>query len=143
MSMEPTTKISGSCLCGAVQYTVSGPLRSVLYCHCEQCRKTSGHFVAATACSNEDLQVSDDRDLRWYRSSPMAERGFCATCGSSLFWRPDDNYICIMAGTLDRPTGLQASGHIFVEMASDYYEIADGLPTYEGGDRRAWADERE
>ncbi len=51
-----------------------------------------------------------------------------------------EDYICIMAGTLDRPTQLQASGHIFVGMASDYYQIADGLPQYAQGDSQAWAD---
>jgi hypothetical protein len=44
-----------------------------------------------------------------------------------------------MAGTLDRPTQLQASGHIFVGMASDYCQIADGLPQYAQGDPQAWA----
>ncbi len=138
MSTEQTA--SGGCLCGAVQYTVGGPLRPVLYCHCDQCRKTSGHFVAATACDSENLHVGVDNGLRWYRSSPMAERGFCSSCGSSLFWRADgEDYICIMAGTVDRPTNLQASGHIFVENASDYYRISDNLPQYEGADPKAWA----
>ena len=50
-----------------------------------------------------------------------------------------EDYICIMAGTLDRPTQLQASGHIFVEMASDYYQIAVGLPQYAQDDPQAWA----
>ncbi len=142
MSTEQTT--SGGCLCKSVQYEVRGPLRSVLYCHCEQCRRTSGHYVAATACGTADLRLLADKSLRWYRSSPTVERGFCSTCGSSLFWRPEaEDTICIMAGTLDRPTGLQASGHIHVEMAADYYVLADGLPQYEGNDPRAWANERE
>jgi len=144
MSTEQTTSGTGCCLCKSVQYEVHGPLRSVLYCHCEQCRKTSGHYVAATACKVADLHIRVDESLCWYRSSPEAERGFCSGCGSSLFWRPTgENYICIMAGTLDTPTGLQASGHIFVEMAADYSVLADGLPQYEGNDPRAWADEHE
>lgn len=44
MSTEQTASATGSCLCTAVQYEVSGPLRSVLYCHCEQCRRASGHI---------------------------------------------------------------------------------------------------
>ncbi len=140
MSTEQTASATGSCLCTAVQYEVSGPLRSVLYCHCEQCRRTSGHFVAATACKLENLHLLVDAGLRWYRSSATVERGFCSICGASLFWRPDDkDYVCIMAGTLDRPTQLQASGHIFVGMASDYYQIADGLPQYAQDDPQAWA----
>lgn len=42
--------ITGGCPCGGVRYEVRGPLRDVIACHCTQCRRTSGHFVAATAC---------------------------------------------------------------------------------------------
>ncbi len=106
-------------------------MRPVSYCHCEQCRKTSGHFVAATACDIEDLTVLNDASLRWYRSSSYASRGFCNVCGASIFWRPErGEQMSIMAGTVDMPTGLRAEEHIFVADASDYYAINDGLPQY-------------
>ncbi|WP_442475962.1 GFA family protein [Roseovarius litorisediminis] len=44
----------GSCQCGAVRYEVAGPLRQVVGCHCSQCRKTSGHYVAATQSVGKD-----------------------------------------------------------------------------------------
>lgn len=73
-----------------------------------------------------------DSGLHWYRSSERAQRGFCCHCGSSLFWKPDHGrYISIMAGTLDNTTGIKAVEHIFVENASDYYVIDDGLPRFE------------
>ncbi len=125
------TRAAGRCLCGAVRYAVDGPLRGVSYCHCSQCRRTSGHFVAATACEAGHLRFLEDTGLRWYRSSPLAERGFCKHCGASLFWRPaHGRHISIMAGTLDVPTNLQALEHIHVDSASDYYTIGDGLPRY-------------
>ncbi len=40
--------MKGSCHCGAVEYQATGALRSVVGCHCTQCRKFTGHFVAAT-----------------------------------------------------------------------------------------------
>ena len=131
MSMEQTTKASGACLCGSVTYEVSGPLSGVIYCHCGQCRKTSGHYFAATSCQREDLSVTSDEGLRWYQSSKEAERGFCARCGSSLFWsHKDAPSISIMPGSLDLPTGLKADAHIYVADASDYYTIDDGLPQH-------------
>jgi hypothetical protein len=126
------TDATGRCLCGAVRYAVDGSLRPVSYCHCSQCRRSSGHYVAATACNVEELTLLDERGLRWYRSSPRAQRGFCGECGSSLFWKPDHGrYISIMTGTMDTPTGLKADQHIFVMDASDYYLLADGLPQFE------------
>jgi hypothetical protein len=119
----------GRCLCGAVQYEVRGPLRPVVYCHCGMCRRTSGHFVAATACAREDLVLKSSSSLQWYQSSAAARRGFCNQCGSNLFWEPlGEGRMSIMAGTLDAPTGLTAQGHIFVAEAGDYYQITDGLP---------------
>ena len=126
---------NGGCLCGAVTYTIAGPLREVIACHCGQCRKTSGHFVVATSALAEDLTISDNGALRWYRSSPEAERGFCNVCGSSLFWRQlDDDEISIMAGGLDGPTGLTIARHIFVRDAGDYYDIPAGAETFEQDD---------
>jgi hypothetical protein len=97
------------------------------------CRRTSGHFVAATACAREHLVLHTAGGLRWYPSSDRARRGFCAHCGSSLFWEPlDKSYISIMAGTLEGATGLTAESHIFVADAGDYYAITDGLPQSPG-----------
>ena len=136
--MAPTTT-SGRCECGAVRFTVKGPLRRVVYCHCGQCRRTSGHYVAATACQPEHLEIQNDEGLRWYRSSDFAQRGFCGVCGASVFWRPDHgNYMAIMAGTLDSPTGLTARMHIHTDAAGDYYAVDDGLPLHPGEHGTLW-----
>jgi hypothetical protein len=97
------------------------------------CRRTSGHFVAATACAREHLKIHAGKTLRWYQSSPSARRGFCEVCGSNLFWDGgSDQSISIMAGSVNTPTGLAASEHIFVAEAGDYYRLADGLPQHSG-----------
>lgn len=119
----------GRCLCGGVRFEVHGPLRPVIYCHCTMCRRSSGHFGAATACAPEHLRLLCAQPLRWYQSSAIARRGFCSACGSQLFWEPaHGGHISIWAGTLDTPTGLKAAEHIFVGDKGDYYEITDGLP---------------
>jgi hypothetical protein len=122
---------SGRCECGGVRYEIHGadPLRNVIACHCGQCRRTSGHFVAATSVRNDALVLVEAETLRWYRSSKAAERGFCNRCGGNLFWRETSGTATsIMAGTLDTPTGLRMERHIFVADKSDYYDIDDGLP---------------
>src|SRR5918998_417249 len=103
---------TGGCLCGAVRYLVRGPLRGVVVCHCERCRRTHGHAAAYTACAREDLAVSEEGALRWYAADDR-ERGFCGTCGASLFWRAAGRgTVSIAAGTLDPPTGLRTVAHI-------------------------------
>ena len=127
---------TGRCLCGAVKYEVVGPLRDVLVCHCEECRRWQGHVSAMTAADREDLVLVEDRGLRWIqspRSEARARRGFCCECGSSLFWdAPDRKTISIGAGTIDGPTGLRVASHWYVSQAGDYYELPDdGLPRHE------------
>ncbi len=116
---------TGSCLCGGVKYEVTGPLRPVVYCHCKQCRKTSGHHVAASSAPRENVKIKGE--LRWYNSSATARRGFCPTCGGNLFWDGPGENISIMAGTLDNAE-ITAIGHIFVADKARYVEICDGLP---------------
>ena len=128
-----TRTATGGCLCGGVRFQVHGPLRAVVACHCTQCRRTSGHFVAATAAQRKDLVLTESTTLGWYRSSATAERGFCSRCGASLFWRQtgaDSDWTSIMAGTLDAPTGLKIEAHIFTADKSDYYEIGDDAPQH-------------
>lgn len=133
--MSDQTTRTGSCLCGAVRYEVSGRLRPVIFCHCNQCRKQTGHVMAATAARPEELHIHDDNGtLKWYRSSDAAERGFCANCGSTLFWRGEGrDYWAIAAGTLDGDTGLRLKGHVFCDSAGDYYEISGGEFRLPGG----------
>jgi hypothetical protein len=117
----------GSCLCGAVRYEVRGPLRSVIGCHCTQCRKQTGHYMAATAAKHEHFKIIKDEGLRWYHSSDTAERGFCRVCGSTMFWQGKGrDYVAIAAGSVDGETGLSVAGHIFCGDKGDYYEIKDG-----------------
>lgn len=112
---------TGGCLCGAVTYSVSGDMDDIVGCHCRQCRKTSGHYVAATRVNDRNLSITDQQALTWYQSSNSARRGFCKHCGSSLFWKNSARKtISIMAGTLDLPTNLKLTHHIHVTDASDY-----------------------
>jgi hypothetical protein len=125
--MEDDMK-SGSCLCGAVTYTLEGELRPSMACHCTQCRKTSGHYWSATQVPTDKFTVTKEAGLKWFRSSNAARRGFCAECGSSLFWQLDGEYTTSVAtGTLDGPTGIKTEQHIFVADKGDYYDIEDGV----------------
>lgn len=125
----------GSCHCGAVSFEVTGPLRDVIYCHCKQCRKQTGHFVAATRAENKALTINGQDKLTWYEASPEARRGFCSTCGSILFWKAHNSEnTSIMAGSFDAPSSLNEGFHIYTGDKGDYYEICDGLPTFEQSD---------
>lgn len=119
----------GSCLCRGVTFEINGEMRPVVACHCGQCRKTSGHFWAATQVADNDLKLTCEETLQWYRSSGTARRGFCNHCGASLFWRMDgEEKTSIGAGCLDGDTGLTTAKHIYSADKGDYYALDDGTP---------------
>jgi hypothetical protein len=118
---------TGSCLCGAVAFEITGPLRSVIACHCHQCRKQTGNYMSSTAVKDEQFRFTETRGLKWYRSSDTGRRGFCEQCGSVLFWKGDGyDYIAIAAGSIDGKLGVTLEGHIFCNSAGDYYQITGG-----------------
>ena len=122
----------GSCLCGAVRFTVTGSLAAPDACHCTQCRKQSGHVFASADVPRSALKIDGEVALRWFQSSEKVRRGFCGTCGSTLFWDPVfRDWIGVAVGAFDTPTGTSLGHHIFVAQQSDYYAIADGLPQNE------------
>ncbi len=122
----------GSCLCGAVTFEVMGSLPPPDACHCAQCRRWSGHLLASTDVPRAALTVHGAEHVTWFRSSEKVRRGFCRTCGSSLFFDPLDqakhDWIGVSMGAFDLPTETRLKVHIFVAEKGDYYDIADGLP---------------
>ncbi len=138
-SLKVTT---GGCLCGAVRYEVKGPLRDVINCHCGMCQRLHGNFGPHSKAHKVNITITNDEGLAWYKTSEVAQRGFCRMCGSSLFWEPfDQDATGILAGTLDGPTGLKTIGHIFVGAQCDFYEITDHLPQYPASSDGALVDD--
>jgi hypothetical protein len=121
--------VTGRCECGAVSFVIPEVRAEVTFCHCSQCRRLAGHHWAATHAPFSAVTFTADQSLKWYNSSDWAERGFCGTCGSTLFYRfkgKDD--LGIAAGCIDSPTGLKPGKHLFVADKGDYYDIAGDAP---------------
>jgi hypothetical protein len=82
------------------------------------------HAAAASAARSEAV--------RWFATSARGRRGFCANCGSSLFFEHAGEARLGIAGSLDQPSGLEAIGHEYVADKADYVRIEDGLPALAG-----------
>lgn len=122
----------GSCLCGAITFKTDVKLNSPDACHCLQCRKWTGHYLVSTDVPLADLEIRGAENLSWFESSEKVRRGFCSTCGASLFFDPLDkknhDWIGISMGAFDSPTETALALHIFTAEKGDYYEITDSLP---------------
>ena len=128
--MKASSVHKGSCLCGDITFEVSSTLEPATACHCTQCRKQTGHYFASSDVPRAALRVTGK--VSWYASSEKVQRGFCARCGSTLFWDPiRQDRIAIALGAFDTPTQTRLKMHIFVASKGDYYDIGDGLPQNE------------
>ena len=135
MMVDDKTAIEGACLCNAVRFRVTGPLRAVVGCHCGQCRKQTGHYMPATGTLLKYFDLLEDRGLKWFAASNIAKRGFCGECGSTLFWQANGaDRLAIAAGSIDGTTGVNTVAHIFVEDKGDYYQLDEALPQFPQGD---------
>ena len=125
----------GSCLCGRVTFQVDGPLPQPDACHCTKCRKFSGHYFASSDIPRDKVSIEGIENVAWYQSSEKIRRGFCSTCGASLFFDPINkdkvNWTAIAMGAFESPTNAKIEKHIFVADKGDYYEIVEGLPQNE------------
>ncbi len=125
--------IHGSCLCGGIRYTVSGPVHRMGHCHCSMCRKHHGAAFGTyvNAYATDFAIVEGEALLGRYASSPDAVRTFCTRCGSTMTWlgHASPGEVGIAAGTLDDDPGIRPERHIFVASKAPWYTLPeDGLP---------------
>ena len=118
----------GGCLCGAIRYEARVSASENWYCHCRMCQKSSGSAVSTSAIvPKARLQVTRGKP-KFYRSSKFVERGFCADCGSPMFFRPtNEDWISILSGTLDNPELAPPAGHYGVESWISWLKVEDDL----------------
>lgn len=115
------------CLCGAVRFFLAEPLREVGMCHCGICRRWSGGVPLAGGMTGAVTVTADDA-LRWYASSAWGERGFCARCGSSLFWRQKGarGGWLVSVGALPSVDNLRLVQHIYIDDKPAFYDFTGG-----------------
>ncbi|BBO13871.1 GFA family protein [Bradyrhizobium sp. TM102] len=96
--------LSGGCQCGAVRFGVTTAPTRISICHCRMCQKAAGAPFASFADINKTDFAWTKGQPSFFRSSSIAERGFCAGCGTPLsFGRIGSDRIEIMTGAFDRP----------------------------------------
>lgn len=117
----------GQCLCGSVTFTGVGPLGAVEVCHCRTCRQHTAGPLMSTSFA-DGIRVDREGDLRWYASSPIAERGFCGHCGTTLFWRLTTSSAMSVSPHVLDATPESIREHVFSDEKPDWYAFADDAP---------------
>ena len=120
---------TGGCLCGAVRFELHEAPTEFGACHCSMCRKIGGGVEMGMMIPPEGITWTADADLKTYQSSEWAERGFCGTCGSSLFWRltapgPQHGLLSLSAGSLDSMEGMKFTSEVYIDHKPTAYAFA-------------------
>ena len=118
----------GGCLCGALRYEATVTKSENWYCHCRMCQKATGSVVSTSAIIKKSQLRMLKGTAKFYQSSADIERGFCANCGSPMFFRPiREDWISILSGTLDDPEVAPPEGHYGIESRVSWLKIVDDL----------------
>ncbi|MEQ9005133.1 MAG: GFA family protein [Pseudomonadales bacterium] len=125
--------LTGSCLCGAVRYAISGGFAFLGNCHCSICRKANGAAFATWGILDpKQFQWTQGEDqVRWYASSASTRRAFCGNCGAALAAAHDWGVSEVVVATVDGDPGARPREHIFVGSKAVWHHITDDLPQHE------------
>lgn len=125
----------GSCLCGSVQYELTGEPVRFYHCHCSRCRKASGTGHASNLMvKTDDFRWLAGKDLLKRFKVPDAERfftHFCSQCGSAMPREvPDLGMVIIAAGSLDHDIPMKPQARIFWDSRAEWSCSGDGLKVF-------------
>lgn len=128
--------VTGSCLCGAVSYNITGNLGIFQYCHCSRCRKFTGSAHASNilvAPEHFSWLKGEDHVCRYEpENTRHFATSFCKTCGSSLPWAAKSGKaVVIPAGTLNEHPGIEPVQNVFCGSRAQWYVSASSLPEHE------------
>lgn len=135
--MNPAT---GRCLCGDVRFSAELPSKWVAHCHCTMCQRSGGSaFVTWVGLDAARCRIDDPQGrLAWYRSSDAGERGFCARCGSTLFFRSQRwaGELHVTLANFTGPVDRAPQAHVFWDTRVPWVHLsdADGLPRKDAPD---------
>jgi len=134
---------TGGCQCGAVRYALYVPPEKSHVCHCRMCqRATGGVFAALAGAKKADFAWTLGQPA-FYASSNLADRGFCATCGTPLTfaYRQPEARRYVTIGSLDDPEAAPVVQQYGVESRLSWVKFCEDVPgevTGEGADAQAF-----
>ena len=124
-------EMSGGCACGRVRYTARIENDEAYLCHCRMCQRASGS-VSLAMKNVKKADVAWQREPDIYASSPIAQRGFCSACGTSLtFEFPDSENMDLLVATFDDPSRFVPRHHFGAESMHRAWLNTEGLPEVE------------
>lgn len=127
-------RMTGGCMCGRVRYSALIDNDDAYLCHCRMCQRASGN-VSLAMKNVKQADVAWDREPDYYRSSPIARRGFCSACGTSLTFQylEGTDRMDLTVGSFDDPARFRPASHFGAESMHRAWLDTEGLPETRSG----------
>ena len=121
--------MTGGCQCARVRFTAEIADDDAYLCHCRMCQRASGNISLAMKTLPR-AAVRWEREPDYYRSSPIARRGFCSSCGTSLSFEylEDTDKMDLLVATFDEPYRFRPTSHFGAESMHRAWLDTTGLP---------------
>lgn len=130
-----TTINSGSCLCGAARFQISGDFDRFYLCHCSYCRKDTGSAHAANLFSSSatlEWLSGQDQAVLFNLPGTRHSRSFCRSCGSALpSLQMEGKLLVVPAGSLDGAVPRYPDAHLFGASRANWDHDLEQVPTME------------
>ncbi len=127
--------MAGGCACGRIRYSAEIADEEAYLCHCRMCQRASGNISLALK-TVEQSAVTWASEPDWYRSSPIAQRPFCAACGTSLGFRydRDTSRMDLTVASFDDPSRFTPTSHFGAESLHHAWLDTTALPRIRSDD---------
>ena len=126
-----TETMTGGCQCGRIRYNVEIDGDDAYLCHCRMCQRATGGVSIAFRNVPRDAVTWTTQPPDLYRSSPIAERGFCQACGTPLtFWYADgeSKNLDLTVGSFDEPGRFKPTTQFGMESRHAAWSDTADLP---------------
>ena len=131
---ENPPKHEGGCMCGRTRFTIFAGSNFASYCHCDDCRTSTGGALSAFVGFPTASIVWQGEPLAIYKSSKNVSRSFCPECGSPVCYDdeklPENSYFYV--GMLDNPDDFPMQSHSYIGGRLSWVHINDDLPQFDG-----------
>ena len=130
--------LNGSCLCGAIRFTISVPVTDLRACHCRNCQKASGAAGSVNAVvPSAAFSVNKGTPKRYTAvadSGRTLHRYFCGDCGSPIYSQREatPEMVVVRAGAFDNPGEMKIGAHIWTQSARPWSYIDPAATRHPG-----------
>ena len=127
--------MTGGCQCGRIRYEAVIDSDDAYLCHCRMCQRATGG-VSIAFKNVRRAAVTWSREPDRYRSSRIAERGFCRECGTPLTFNYVDgsDKLDLTLGSFDDPYRFKPTANFGAESRHEAWLDVHGLPATRSDD---------